>query len=222
MKYFYTVALALLIHVCAYAQVIEKNVTMSLGNNNAFIIDLPGADKGLTENLLKKHLKDYGKFEKNKKAKEFYIMNTRVPAIGASGQVSLFFKITEGKDMSSLTMWVDNGSSFVSSDEVPSEANGAEVFLTDFSYVVSREVIRKQLEDQEKALKDLEKDLSKLEGKNSDYHEDIEKANQKIAEAEQNIEQNLRDQDAKREEIEKQKQILESVAEALNNVGKNN
>lgn len=222
MKYFYTVALALLIHVCAYAQVIEKNVTMSLGNNNAFIIDLPGADKGLTENLLKKHLKDYGKFEKNKKAKEFYIMNTRVPAIGASGQVSLFFKITEGKDMSSLTMWVDNGSSFVSSDEVPSEANGAEVFLTDFSYVVSREVIREELEDQEKSLKNLEKDLSKLEGKNSDYHEDIEKANKKIAEAEQSIEQNLRDQDAKREEIEKQKQMVESVAEALNNVGKNN
>lgn len=222
MKYLYSIVLLLLLQVVGFGQVIEKNVTMSLGNNNAFIIDLPGADKGMTEKLLKEHLKDYGKFEKNKKAKEFFVVDTRIPVIASGSQIGLYFKIDEGKDISNLTMWVDNGSAFVSSDDNAEQANGAEIFLTDFSYVVAKEVISKELEDQEKELKNLNKDLSKLLDKNEDYHKDIEKANKKIAEAEKDIEMNLLDQDAKNEEIAKQQKLIDEIADRLNNIGRKN
>lgn len=222
MKYFYSFILLLFVNSLMLAQVSEQSTTMSLGNNNAFTVDLPGADKKLAEKMLKEYLKDYGKVEKNKKAKEYYVTQTRVPAIETGGLVNLYAKIEEGKDMAMMTLWVDNGSSFVSSDEIPSEARGVEVFLTDYRNIVVKEVIKNELKDEEDNLEDLEKDLKKLGDKNEDYHKDIAKANEKIAEAEQNIEKNLMERDAKQEEINKQKQLLENVADRLNNVGRDN
>lgn len=204
------------------AQVSERSTTMSLGNKNAFTIDLNGSDRKMTEKLWKNYLKPYGKVERNKKAKEYYVNQTKVPAIPSNGPITIYGRIDEGSDMSSLTVWVDNGVSFISSDEAPSEANGVEVFLTNFSYLVQKEVIGKELEEEEKRLKNFNKDLGKLEKKNKGYHEDIENANKKIAEAESNIEKNLLDQDAKREEIAAQEKMVESVKERLNNVGKEN
>ena len=205
-----------------FAQVTERSATMSLGNNNAFTVDLPGANKKLAEKMLKEYLKDYGKVEKNKKAKEYYVTQTRVPAIETGGMVNLYAKIEERKDMSIMTLWVDNGTSFVSSDDIPSEAAGVEVFMTDYRNKVRKEVIKNDIKDEENNLKDLNKDFKKLTKKNEGYHKDIAKANEKIAEAELNIEKNLMDQDVKNEEIEKQKELLEKITEKLNNVGRDN
>ncbi len=222
MKTYQLLIALFLIPLFTSAQVSERSTTMSLGNKNAFTIDLDGADRKMTEKLWKNYLKPFGEVERNKKAKEFYVNQTKVPAIPSSGPVTIYGRIDEGSDMSSLTVWVDNGSMFISSDESPSEANGVEVFLINFSHIVQKEVIGKELEEEEKRLKNFNKDLGKLEKKNNGFHKDIENANKKIAEAEANIEKNLLDQDAKREEIAVQEKMVEKVKERLNSVGKDN
>ncbi len=220
MKYFLTLIIACLISAATFAQVSEGKQSMSLGLNPAFSVTVDGANKKTTEKLWKDYLKEYGKVEKNKKAKEFYMTQVRIPSITGTGLVNLFSKIDDTKTSSTIHVWVDNGSSFVSSDESGDSAEGAKHFLREFSYVLQKEVITKELEDEEDRLKDLNKDLSKLEKKNKNLHGDIEKANEKIRKAEQDIEKNLKDQDDKRAEIEAQQEKVQEVTEKLNNVGK--
>ena len=83
-----------------------------------------------------------------------------------------------------------------------------------------KNVVKRDLEKEEKKLKGFEKELSKLENKNKDYHSDIEKARMKIAENEKNIEVNLKDQDTKKAEIELQKKTVQAVIDKLNGIGK--
>lgn len=204
----------------SFAQVSERAKSMSLGANTAFSVTIDGADKKMTEKYWKKYLKEHGKVEHNKKAKEHYMEQVRIPAISGASLVNIFSKIEEGKDQSTLSLWIDNGSSFVSSDDTPKEAEGAEFFLRDFRIMLTKEVIMEELKDEEDKLKDLNKDLSKLEKKNKDLHKDIEKANEKIRKAEEGIENNLIEQDNKKAELEAQTEKVQEVTERLNSVGK--
>lgn len=220
MKIFNTLFFCIALVLGLSAQVSEKAFTMSLGSQNGYLIDLDGAKDKDVEKLWKKYLKEHGKVEKNKKAKEHYMTAVRIPMISRAGNVDLYSKIEKGTNRSTLYVWVDNGGTFASSDETPDVSEGIETFITDFSYIVQKEVIKKELEDQEDKLKDLNKDMSKLEKKNKGYHEDIEKANKKIVEAEENIEKNLVEQDNKTVEIDQQQKVVEEIIDRLNAVGR--
>ena len=220
MKYTISLLLATFLCISLNAQVSESNQTMSLGPKPAFSIDIDGADKNMTEKSWKEYIKEFGKVEKNKKAKELYMTQVRIPVITGSGLVNLFSRVEEGKNMSSVTMWVDNGAAFVSSDEDEAAASGAIRFMKDFGNIVTKKVIGEELKDEEKNLKNLNKDLSKLEKKNKDLHEDIEKAKEKIRKAEENIVKNLAEQDEKKAAIEAQSEKVSEVTSRLNNVGK--
>ena len=52
------------------------------------------------------------------------------------------------------------------------------------------------------------------------YHKDIEKAKEAILKAENAIQQNIKDQEMKRAEVQGQKEIMEMVQKKLNEVGK--
>lgn len=220
MKYTISLLLAAFLCISLNAQVSESNQTMSLGPKPAFSIDIDGTDKKMTEKTWKDYIKEYGKVEKNKKAKEFYMTQVRIPVITGSGLVNLFSKVDEGKNMSSVTIWVDNGAAFVSSDENEEAASGAIRFMKDFGNILTKKVITKELEEEEKSLKNLNKDLGKLENKNKDLHEEIEKAKEKIRKAEENIVKNLAEQDEKKAAIEAQSEKVAEVTARLNNVGK--
>ncbi len=220
MKYTLSLLLAAFLCVSATAQVSESNKTMSLGPKPSFSIDIDGADKKMAENTWKDYLKEFGKVEKNKKAKEYYMTQVRVPLITGAGLVNLFSTVEEGKNMSTVHLWVDNGSSFVSSDDDEEAAIGAIRFLKDYGNIVNKKVIGEELKEEEQSLKKLNKELSKLEKKNKDLHEDIEKAKEKIRKAEEDIVKNLAEQDEKRASIEAQTEKVSEVTKRLNNVGK--
>ena len=90
-----------------------------------------------------------------------------------------------------------------------------------YDVVVRKKVIQKELDREEKKIKDLNKDLLKLGEKNEDLHKDIENYKKKITEAQKNIEKNLNDQDTKMVEIGAQKKVVDKVIDRLNSVGKN-
>lgn len=201
-----------------HAQISVKDVTMSLGNKPAFVTDISGADKKMAEKKWKEFMKDYGKVDKNKKAKEFSTMQTRVPMIDGPSPVNIFFKLEEGKDMTRTLIFVDNGEKFIGDDD--SEAESVRSFVTSYVTVVEKEVAKKAMERGEKELKNFNKDLSKLEKKNKKLHKDIENYKKKIEEAEEKIRQNLLDQDAAKETIENQKEKVEELTNTYNEIGK--
>lgn len=198
----------------------EGEMTMSLGKQNVYSVDIDGADEDMVEDVWKDFVKDFGKTKRNKKAKEYYTVGAKVPMIAGSDVIDLYINFEERVGHTTANLWVDLGGGFVNSNEHPGEAKGAEEFLAQFYLAVKKKAITEEMEKQEKELKNLNKDLEKLEDKNKDYHSDIEKAKQKIEEAEKDIEQNLKDQEDQRILIEKQKKVLEEVIERLNNLGK--
>jgi len=199
-----------------HAQITVQNESMSLGSKPSFVLDLDGANKKMAEKKWKEFIKEYGKVERNKKAKEQFVLQASLP--GFSSPVDVTFKTDEGKDQTRAYFFFDNGSSFI--EDGAEDADAVRVFLRDYQNLVDKQVAQNDLNDGEDVLKKFEKSLSKLEKKNKNLHNDIEKFKKKIAEAEANIQQNLKDQDAAKEEIEGQKNKVNELKDAYNNVGK--
>ncbi|MBT8191191.1 MAG: hypothetical protein HKN67_11480 [Saprospiraceae bacterium] len=214
-----TLVFAILIVFGLNAQVSETAFNMSFGKQNAFMMDHENADSKMVSKIIEDRLKDYGKVKRNKKAKEWECLECQIGRI-ASSKMNIYFKVESGKNMASSYFFFDDGEKFISGENDKDISGAIEDFLTEISYDVKREVIRKELEDEEKMLKNLEKDLSKLEKKNEDLHKDIEEYKEKIYKAEKDIEKNLEEQVDKRMEITKQSKTVEKVTKVLNSVGR--
>lgn len=220
MKSILTITFSLVCLVVFGQDVNEKKISMSLGPQNAFYVEIPGADKKMAEKTFYEFVKDYGKMKENGKAREHFMMATKIPVINGTSPIDLYSKFEEGKNMATTYVWVDLGGSFVNSSDHTSQTAALRQFMYDYFIAVRKKVVTEELKAEEKNLSNLEKDLSKLKDKNQDYHNDIEKAKQKIAEAEKNIEKNIVDQENKTKEIDTQKNVVEKVVEKLNNLGK--
>ncbi|MEZ4909838.1 MAG: hypothetical protein R2774_03140 [Saprospiraceae bacterium] len=218
--------LSILVIVCAFTfqalsqNVVESKQTMSLGPQNGFFVEIEGADKGLAQDEMENMTKEYGKWKKNSKSKEYNLLGVKIPLINGSSPLDMYVKYEDGKNMATTYVWVDLGGSFVNSMDNKSQTEGLRTFMTDYFDNVRKKVVADEVKKEEKQQDKLEKELRKLEDKNKDLHSDIEKYKQKIVEAERNIEVNLEDQKTKASEIEAQKVVVEKVIEKLNSIGK--
>ncbi len=199
---------------------VEKKISMSLGPQNAYYVEIPGANKKLAQKTFEEFIKEYGKIKENGKAKEYFMMATKIPVINGSSPVDLYAKFDDGKDMATAYVFVDLGGAFINTVDNPSQSASLKQFMYDYFISVRKKVVAEELKAEEKNLSSLEKDLKKLKNKNEDYHNDIAKAKQKILEAEKNIESNVIEQENKNKELDTQKAVVEKVTEKLNNLGK--
>lgn len=202
--------------------VTEKKISMSLGPQNSFYVEIPGSDLKMAEKTFYEIIKEYGKLKENKKAREHFMMATKIPVINGSSPLDVYAKFEEGKGMTTTFVWMDLGGAFINSSEYASQAKSLKQFMSDYFIAVRKKVVTEELKVEEKKLAEVEKDLKRLKDKNDDYHQDIEKAKQKIVEAEKNIEKNVVDQENKVKEIDDQKTSVQKVVEKLNNLGKKN
>lgn len=206
----------------AFAQeAVERKTSMSLGPQNGFYVELPGANKKMAESTFSDMMKEYGKLKDNKKAREAFLTAVKIPVVNGQSPVDLYVRHEEGKNMMTTYVWIDLGGAFANTQEHPQQVKAIRQLLTDYSNQVKRKVIAEELKEQEKALSNLNKDLEKLQKRNDDFHKEIEKAKQKIAESEKNIEKNITEQENKRLEIQKQADVVSEVTARLNAVGKN-
>lgn len=203
-----------------YGQVIEQQESMSEGLQNAFVIDLKGADKKITEDVWKKYIGQYGKTKRDRKSKEWRSEAITIPAVDDSYQVNLFGKIEDLGGNSRLYVWLKMDSEFIDSERYTNESRGMKELLEDVALEVERASIRKEAEAEQKALNSLEKDLSKLIKKRDGYFKDIKQAEEAIIKAEKNIDQNAIDQEGKKISIEEQKAVIKKIEERLLSVGK--
>jgi len=220
MKHLILCLTILVSNVMTAQDIIEKKVSMSLGPQNAFYVEIQGADKKLAEKTFYEFVKEFGKMKENSKAREHFLMATKIPVINGLSPLDLYAKFEEGKGMATAFVWVDLGGAFVNAAEHASQTTALRQFMKDYFIAVRKKVVAEEVKMEEKNLSNLEKDLKRLRDKNDDLHKEIEKAKLKIAEAEKNIEKNLVEQDNKSKEISSQKDVLGKVTEKLNSIGK--
>ncbi len=201
------------------AQVEEREALMSLGDQNALVIDIQNVDKKELESYYKSYFKEFGKVKFNRKANEFYMNEAKIKSI-SKDKVNVYAKMEELNKAARLYLWVDSGMAIINSGEHEKEFDAASDLLVDFSLHIEKSLIEDELKSAEKTLSKSEKDLSQLEKDNSKYHKAIEDAQKKIAEMEEAIEQNVKDQEAKAQEITIHKEGVEDIRTKLNNVGK--
>jgi len=203
--------------IMATAQVNQTTKLMSAGTHHAYSIQLEGADFKKAEKVWKEYNKPYGKYDKDRKNKEFRAHSISIPSISYDRNFSVTIKLDASKNRTTAFVFFEDESGFLGSDD-PLTDKMAD-FVEHYKYEVDRTVMREKLKEEEDQLKKFNKELSKLENKNEDYHEEIKKCEKKIKEAEEDIEQNLKDQDEKNYEISEQQKFLEKLTEELNNIG---
>ena len=220
MKYLLTTFIAMTSLIASAQEVIEKKVSMSLGPQNAYYLEIPGADQKMAEKTFYEFVKEFGKMKENSKAREHFLLATKIPVINGTSPLDVYAKFEEGKELATAYIWVDMGGIFVNSKENATQSKALVQFMKDYFLAVRKKVVADEVKLEEKALSSLEKDLKKLRDKNEDYRKDIEKAKLKIVEAEKNIEKNIIDQEMKAKEIDTQKVMVGKVSEKLNSLGK--
>jgi hypothetical protein len=214
--------------MCVYATMLlsqpvvinEKKISMSLGPQSCFYIELKGADKKLAEKTFAEFFKPYGKLKENSKAREFFITGTKITPVGGSNGMDLYVKFEEGKNLSTVYIWVDLGGEFMNSKDHPKMSESMDRWLQDYHLEVRKKVVAEEVRQEEKQLAYLEKELKKLKEKHVSFEQDIEKARLKILESEKNIEKNLIEQEAKVVEITTQRLQVDKIIEKLNSLGK--
>jgi hypothetical protein len=212
--------LFLLTSTLAAQDVRSSKAIMSLGNQEAFYIQIDGADTKTTENIWKSYTKDMGKTRHNKKAKEFFTPGAVVSLIRPGQALDLYASHKEGVNQTTTYVWFDIGGAFANPKDHPELTKGIDLFMTEFYFAVKRAVFEGMLKEEEKSLDNLNKDLNRLVRQNESLHKDIEKFQDAILKAERDIENNILDQEAKNMEIENKRKDIEKVIFRINNLGK--
>lgn len=201
-------------------RVMEAPKTMSEGINNSLVIDLWNVDQKTAEKEWRSYVNKFkGKTKRERKMKHWFTDDARIKTISANTvDIYAWFEENKKNKVTTATFWFNLGGAYVSSQLDPAQYGAAVKFLLDFKNSLDLVEAEDVLDVQEKLLKDLEKDLDDLEKDNKDYHKKIEDAQKLIAEMEQKIQKNLKDQEAKRVEIDTQRKMVESAKKKVKTI----
>ncbi len=200
------------------AQVSSQRLTMSEGVYEALVLDIPNLEPKTVGDLWGDFTKDFydSRSRYNRRAKEYLTDDADIAALGLGNTVDIYVNIEEVGDGSRLAMWVDLGGAYMSAAEHPERTIEAEKILMRFGLEAAKEVLRRDIEEQEKVVERMERDLRQLENAKERFERDIERAQEAIREAEEGIVENAEEQQAKRLQIEEQQAIIEAIQRRLN------
>lgn len=221
MTRFYLLTFSLIITCSLDAQVSESLETMSLGQQNALVVDLPYTQK-FALNVWRDYIKDFkGKTKKVKRSDELFTDDATVSYL-SSNTVDIYSVIDrDGSENSTLKLWIDLGGGFVSSNTFPDAYEGSVSLVEGYQKMLNVEDIKLELKAEQSKLKDLQRELTKLERLNDRYHKEIETWKEKIAKNEELIVTNVEDQESAREDIDSQAEAVKAVEIKLANAESN-
>lgn len=229
-KIFFLVSVLLISHTSLiYAQLVrETSASMSLGNNNAIMLEMDYADASKVLEVFDKYVSDFKAKTKTKKG-ELFADNAMIKSIAGNNTVDIYARAEKGMNKVVLTVWFDLGGAYLSSRSHPDKYLEAEKWLYEFAKIMVKKGIEDELKAEQKKLSDLENDLKnlardkeKLERNITSDEKSIKDMENKIAQAKQNIEKskqdiitNLDQQKNKNDEIERQKEVIKKVEAKL-------
>lgn len=189
----------------------EGTQLMSLGSHNAFSLVLDGVESKLVMDTWKDFIKGYkGKTKKVKRSSELFSEDVNAAIIGPNS-VDIYSLVEKKGDGSVVSVWFDQGGSFINSADHADGGDGVVFFLNEFQKKVNVEKIKIELSDQSKELKERERVLAKLQSANEKLHKQIEDWQSKIVKAEADIESNVSNQADAEQMIQDQKDKVHAV-----------
>ncbi|TXB64106.1 hypothetical protein [Phaeodactylibacter luteus] len=220
MKQLIFTALLTLSAIMLHGQIYEGTAGMSAGTQNALIIDLPGVNDDIVNDVWKEYMKDFynAKPKYQRRDREWLSDDADIAAIGKGNSVDIYAKAEQQDANTRFFMWVDLGGAFLNKSEHPEAYTEGEKLLMRFGLEVAKAKVRIELETQQDALKNLQRDLERLQSAKERYEREIQRAKETIAKAEKDIEQNLQDQEAMQEQIKAQEGVVEQVKRRLNDL----
>ena len=184
---------------------------MSKGEQTGYEIAILDAEPKDVETTWIKLMKKYkAKVINSKKSVEVFADNANIPQI-SDNTIDIYAIATKASYGTRLTVFVDLGGSFISSQDHPDAYAAMENFLKEYGLSEAVRVVEAELKAQEEILKDLNKELTNLVKDKDGYTKEIEKAKALIAQREEDIANNIKSQDTKRAQIEIQQEIIETV-----------
>ncbi|MEO0339607.1 MAG: hypothetical protein AAF242_10380, partial [Bacteroidota bacterium] len=194
-----------------FSAVQEASEKRSTGFENAFSIYLPTDNPKLATKVWKDYVSSRfnGRAKYNRKGKEYISEEVMTPV--TSYPINLVSKTEKFGGQVKFTLWLDQGETYLTSEQNPGKVQAIEDLLNDFHIQVEKEKVRLHLLEEEKELRKLEHKLARLERANARYHKEIELAKQRILQMEDNIIKNELDQITASDEIKTQQNKVESV-----------
>lgn len=172
----------------------------------ALLSELPFSD-----NTVKDAIVDFMKTKgyKQDKNKDYVVFKGVSLSELGPGQYDLYFKIAEKsrkeRDKSTVTMFISKGyENFVGADTEPDLINNGKIVLDNFLKTTEAYDLELQIKSQEESVKKAERRLQDMMNDKAD----LEK---KIARLQDELAQNVKGQTDQQTEIEKQKQILQTL-----------
>lgn len=210
-------ALLLLLSVAVQAQTSTERKSMSEGVYTAVVMEVPGLNTKQAGDLWADFMKDVydTRTKYNRRSKEFFADDAEIRGISLSNTVDIYTTFEESGDGVKLYIWYDLGGAYLSADQHPDRYIEAEKMLLRFGLEASKERVRMEIAEQEKALDDLMGDLKKLENQKEQLERDIERAQAAIAKAEEGLKENAGEQTDKQSEIEAQEALIEATKRKL-------
>jgi hypothetical protein len=206
MKYILTLILSVVVYTATIAQSRTEMVTYQKINRQAVVNDIPFPEKTVRD-AIDNNMGQMG--YKGKDTKGFTVYKgVRLPALG-NDLYDLYFsadrKSRKEKEYATLTMMITKGmDNFVADSTDAAVVSNAKAYLDSIKIMIAAYDLEQQIIAQEDAVKKADKKYNNL----IDDGVSLEKKRKNI---EKDIEDNKKDQTSQQAEIEKQRQILETL-----------
>jgi chromosome segregation ATPase len=124
-----------------------------------------------------------------------------------------------------MSVWFADGTNFISTQTNSDRSVAVQNYLHNFGVQEYKDVVKYQLEQEQKKQKDMEKvydgyvkDQKRAENNIKDHNKEIEKLQNKIVEEQQNIQKAQTNQATSRADADRQKVKVQEVSDMLNNI----
>ena len=195
----------------------ESERMMSFGSRPCFRMEFASTDASVVEAVWKKFARENFNAKLKKSKGEWTATKLRAAFMG-DDVFALYSTIEKDGDKTSLNVWVDAGTYFLSRRDNRGRTEEMLRSLRQCYFEVRRAAIGKELKAQETQFKDLETKQKKLSKDNEDMRRSIESWESRIQKAKQDIVNNEQAQEANLVEQENQQRLLEETRRRLENV----
>ena len=192
-------------------EVRDGSVVFEGGTYASYSVTIHETDENFVEKLWKEQIKSSS--DKVTTKKEWFIDNARISSIDQD-TLDIYSKVVKlGKtgNVDFIVAFNAHGTFIGPEDEKRHAA--AMKYVYDFAFRTSKQIVNEQLEEAENALEKSKKDLEGLEKEKARLESSIEKNNQKISKAEGKIEQNGKDHDKLKSDIEVKRSMVGSSSD---------
>lgn len=194
----------------------ESHESIGGGNHPALSVVAYVKDGDKLLKAFKDKMKDFGAKVSTKK--ELFADDAEWKAFGPNA-FDAYARVEEVKEEGfKLIVGVDMGGAWMSPGQHGEQNRLFKNMLKELAVKASKDQVEDEIRAQEKLLEKQMDQQKNLEEKNKDLHSDIENYKKKITEAETSIKTNEADQVKKKEEIEKQKEVVKVVKEKMSKI----